>query len=334
MINNSKRKDGEDKVIISIVIIAKNEELGIKRCLDSVIKELSNFNGWEIIIVDSSSIDNTLEIAKNYPCKIYRIKANSYSASLGRYVGTLMSTGDYILYLDADMELYPGWLNPAIRSIEDDDLAAGIIGIRNDIIYNENLEIVDKQPNVYKIKQFGIAHHFGGALLVKRNVINRIGGYDIKLFSNEEPELHSRIIKEGLHVLQIPIPMIIHHDKKREVKFYKKVKDIFNKRFLGLPLGFKYSFSKKNVFQYFFRMKEFLIPIFTDLISLTFLIVYFFLESNAFISLIVLLECFSLIFTFIIKKPKRFLQSKLLSFSFIRGLFYKVELNYEIEKIA
>ena len=49
---------------LSISIITKNEASNIKRCLESV--------KWadEIIVVDSGSTDGTLEICKNYHCKI------------------------------------------------------------------------------------------------------------------------------------------------------------------------------------------------------------------------------------------------------------------------
>src|SRR5690625_4434099 len=126
----------EEKVDLSIVIITRNESLGIKRCLDSVIAELSGLRNSEIILVDSSSTDNTVDIAKNFPCEIYNVSGNSLSASLGRYIGTLKSNGKLILYLDGDMELCSGWLEYAIKIVEYDDKAAGIIGIRSDIIYN------------------------------------------------------------------------------------------------------------------------------------------------------------------------------------------------------
>ena len=50
---------------ISVYIICMNEEKHIKRALEAV-KEFD-----EIIIVDSGSTDNTLEIAKQYTNKIY-----------------------------------------------------------------------------------------------------------------------------------------------------------------------------------------------------------------------------------------------------------------------
>ena len=50
--------------MITVSIITKNEESNIKRCLESV--------QWadEIIIVDSGSTDETLEICQIYHCKI------------------------------------------------------------------------------------------------------------------------------------------------------------------------------------------------------------------------------------------------------------------------
>lgn len=319
---------------LSVVVITKNEEKWIKRCLDSILQGITCFNSWEIILVDSYSIDNTVEIAKNYPCKIYRIKSNYYTAALGRSVGTNKSSGKYILYLDGDMELYAGWLEIAKKYLDKDEKAAGIIGIRNDLIYNEKLEIVNEKSNIYKIKNKSIAKHFGGALLAKKNIIKAVGGYDPRMIANEEPELHSRIIKNGFHVLQLPIPMIIHHDEKSEVSLKNRIKEIFNKNYLGLTSGLKYSFSKKNVYQYFLRLKDFWIPTLMDLLSLLLLFLFIISNNISYIYFILMTQTLSLLFTIIIKKPKRFLQSKFLTINFYKGLFHKLEIDYIVEKIT
>jgi glycosyltransferase involved in cell wall biosynthesis len=81
---------------ISTVLIVKNEEMMLSRCLDSV------KDSDEIIIVDTGSIDNTVEIARKYTDKVYTdftwcddfAKARNYAKS--------KATGDYILSIDAD----------------------------------------------------------------------------------------------------------------------------------------------------------------------------------------------------------------------------------------
>lgn len=85
---------------ISAVLIVKNEEEVLARCLESV-KEAD-----EIIVCDTGSTDSTIEVAKRYTDKIYTdfvwcddfAKARNYAKS--------KATGDWILSIDADEFLH------------------------------------------------------------------------------------------------------------------------------------------------------------------------------------------------------------------------------------
>jgi len=83
------------KAKISAVLITRNEERNIKRCLESL--------KWvdEIIIVDGESRDSTIEIAKGYGAKII---SHRFEGDFGmeRNIGNDNATGDWILALDAD----------------------------------------------------------------------------------------------------------------------------------------------------------------------------------------------------------------------------------------
>jgi glycosyltransferase involved in cell wall biosynthesis len=81
---------------VSLVMIAKNEELNIKRCLDSVEKSVD-----EMIVVDTGSTDKTKEIAINCGAQVYEF-AWSNDFAEARNFGLSRSTGDWILSLDAD----------------------------------------------------------------------------------------------------------------------------------------------------------------------------------------------------------------------------------------
>ena len=59
---------------ISVVIPSKNEEKTIAECIEFVQKALDRKKSYEIILVDSCSIDQTVNIAKKYPIKIYRLR--------------------------------------------------------------------------------------------------------------------------------------------------------------------------------------------------------------------------------------------------------------------
>ena len=99
---------------VSVYIICKNEEKHIKRVLESV-KEFT-----EIIIVDSGSIDNTLEIAKNYTDNIYHQEWMGF-AKQKEYARSLCSN-KWVLNLDADEELTQELKQEIINTIEENKI--------------------------------------------------------------------------------------------------------------------------------------------------------------------------------------------------------------------
>lgn len=84
---------------IAAVIITKNEERHILRCLNSV-SEVAD----EIIVVDSFSTDRTPEICRQFP-KVYFTQREWQGYSSAKNYGNELAHSDYILSLDADEEL-------------------------------------------------------------------------------------------------------------------------------------------------------------------------------------------------------------------------------------
>ncbi|MCF0148110.1 MAG: glycosyltransferase [Clostridium sp.] len=84
---------------LSLCMIVKNEENALSRCLESV-KDIVD----EIILVDTGSTDNTLEIAKSYGAKVFYYKWDNSFANARNY-SLSKATKDWILIMDADDEL-------------------------------------------------------------------------------------------------------------------------------------------------------------------------------------------------------------------------------------
>lgn len=88
-----------NKPRISLCMIVKNEENYLQGCLESVKGIVS-----EIIIVDTGSTDNTIEIARKFDAKIYHFEwINDFSAA--RNESIRFAKGEWILFLDADERL-------------------------------------------------------------------------------------------------------------------------------------------------------------------------------------------------------------------------------------
>ena len=84
---------------ISVIIVAKNEEAKIKECLESV--------SWadEIILIDTGSIDRTMDIAGKFNANIYELNEGSWD--LWRSYAIKKARFEWILYVDADERVTP-----------------------------------------------------------------------------------------------------------------------------------------------------------------------------------------------------------------------------------
>lgn len=80
--------------MLSVSIITKNEELNIRRCLESV--------KWadEIIVVDSGSTDTTLDICRSYNCRIIETEWLGFGPT--KQVGVIEASNNWVLSIDAD----------------------------------------------------------------------------------------------------------------------------------------------------------------------------------------------------------------------------------------
>lgn len=96
----------QSKTTISAVILAKNEEVRIKKCLESL--------SWadELLVIDNGSTDKTAQIAKQSGATV--ISADTHGFSELRNIGKERAKGSWIIYVDAD-EIVPTALRNEIR---------------------------------------------------------------------------------------------------------------------------------------------------------------------------------------------------------------------------
>jgi glycosyltransferase involved in cell wall biosynthesis len=104
-------RDIKEKV--SIIMPAYNEAGRIAESIEETAKTFNEFGClWELIVMDDGSSDETyekaLELSKKYPDQVV-IKKNPYNLGKGRAIKKSLRyvTGDYMVFLDADMDLHP-----------------------------------------------------------------------------------------------------------------------------------------------------------------------------------------------------------------------------------
>ena len=137
----------EESPLVSIIIPHWNGIETLSECLNSLIK--TDFNSFEIIIVDNASIDGSQEWIKiNYP-KIHLLENNAnYGYAGGCNRGVEIAKGDFLVFLNNDTIQKPDWLKHLFNYIQKDNVAA----------------VQPKILNYYQRTTFDYAGGSGGAM--------------------------------------------------------------------------------------------------------------------------------------------------------------------------
>ena len=85
--------------LVSIIIPNFNGSKTIKECLRAIFT--SNYLNIEVIVVDDKSEDNSVEIIKQFPCRLVKLKKHS-GAAVARNTGVNISHGNLLFFTDAD----------------------------------------------------------------------------------------------------------------------------------------------------------------------------------------------------------------------------------------
>jgi glycosyltransferase involved in cell wall biosynthesis len=97
---------------ISVIVPTKNSSRTLEVCLKSIINQ--SYKDVELIVIDNSSRDRTLEIAQKYTDKVLQMGPER---SAQRNYGVANSTGEYVLVIDSDMELTPDVLKQCVEKL-------------------------------------------------------------------------------------------------------------------------------------------------------------------------------------------------------------------------
>ena len=104
---------------ISIIIPARNGSPRISAVLEAIFTQQCA-QSYEVIVVDSGSVDDTLEIVRRYPIRLYTISPEEFSHSRTRNFGARCAhAAQYLVFLNQDaVPTDDQWLTNLIRSMQ------------------------------------------------------------------------------------------------------------------------------------------------------------------------------------------------------------------------
>ncbi len=180
--------------MISIVIRNKNEGNALE-CVLSMLHKLYSSEFNEIIIVDNNSTDNSIEVAKNYNCKIINIDNFSYGRAINFGITAASPTSKYVLLLSSHaIPIGNSFFTNTLLALQKDDTIAGIRYINSMENYTRALK------SQFMITEPLTAGLQASCCIVKIDVWKQFK-FDEELLANEDKEWSVRAMNAGYKIL-------------------------------------------------------------------------------------------------------------------------------------
>ena len=192
---------------LSVVIIGRNEGERLMHCLDSVRAMHALGADPEIIYVDSGSRDGSPDRARTRGVRVIAVTAEHPTAARGRNAGWRACSGAFVLFLDGDTIVAPEFVERALPEFENPRVAV-VWGERREI--RPESSVFNRILDLDWIHRPGFTEFCSGDALVRRMVLEEVGGYDAELIAGEEADMCRRMRARGHLILHLAVPMTGH----------------------------------------------------------------------------------------------------------------------------
>lgn len=196
---------------VSFIIIARNEEYGIKKCLSSL--AAMSLGGCEIICVDSGSTDKTVSVMCGFRSRLENLRiitVKGYSnAAIARNAGLRWATRDYVYFIDGDVEINPSFLFLGLQRLKNGNGA--VTGKLRELQYSADFGSVLKEiPDRFHVKEEGLIFASGGCFLATRAAVEKTGLFDERLEKSQDYDFTLRLSRHS-EMLSLPVSIGTHH---------------------------------------------------------------------------------------------------------------------------
>ncbi len=185
----------------SVIVPAYNAATYLPYAIDSVVSQ--TFTGWEIIIADDGSTDNTRAIADSYRRTLGDKLQYFYQPNRGlpaaRYAGMRSARGEFIALLDADDVWLPHRLERGVQAM-DRDAGTGLVHARVKRI-DPLGRVIGELPADAQYLSGRIAHYIYTrrahiicpTVLFRKRCLETAGWFDETMRATEDRDLWFRI---------------------------------------------------------------------------------------------------------------------------------------------
>jgi hypothetical protein len=196
------RKRGEPPTVSVITAVYDHAE-HVAVALETV--ERGSFRDFELVVVDDGSGDGSGDAVREWmrdhdetAGMLLRHPANR-GLPATRNTAIEHARGEYLLFLDADNELFPNCLDRLVEALESDPGAAFAYGILQKFDADGPKGLLGVPG--WDPRRLRVTNYIDALALVRRSVIDELGSFDtdVRLYGWEDYDLWCRIAESGGH---------------------------------------------------------------------------------------------------------------------------------------
>ena len=224
---------------MDIVYVAYNSEKWIEKCFTSLLKSDCDLKEVHVYVVDNASIDRTVERLQQVKAEIqdslggFDIIQSQENLGFGRgnNLGFSKGTSDLVCFFNIDTEVLENTLSELQK-------AAAQSG--ENVAMWELRQFPYEHPKIYDAITLEALWSSGAAFAMKREVFQKLGGFDEKIFMYaEDVDLSWRLRSFGYQIQYVPKSVIMHYSYEEAgvVKPNQHVYGVINNLMLRYRFG-------------------------------------------------------------------------------------------------
>lgn len=221
--------------VVSILILTKNEAHNIRHSLPLLLAQ-----SWpgrsELILIDSGSSDDTVQIAGGYPLKLYRLAPDAFHHARTRNLAAELAQGEYLVYLAADaLPCAQTWLAALLRNFADG--AVGAVYGRHVARPDASIERRDVLDTMYgptrmvkdaacRAKLGYRYYHFSTVNCAIRKEVWQQTGFPQDMNVCEDVAIAARILDAGWKIVYEPDAAVYHSHEFSTAQLFRRYFDM------------------------------------------------------------------------------------------------------------
>lgn len=229
-----------DAIYLSVIVPVYNDAIALGKCLASIYH--SNYQTYEVIVVDDASTDNSAAVAQSFGCKLIELDKNSGVAA-ARNVGAESAAGAILVFIDSDVVIEPETLAKFAATHED-----GNVSICTSQVYPVSLSsgfapellaatwhyIINRaSDNPFSVSTM--------AFSIRRKIFSQLGGFNTtyKSSGGEEFEIAVPIRSHG-YTVHFDRTILVHHHYQ---SFWARFKTVLRRSHVYGLTAYQYRFG-------------------------------------------------------------------------------------------